>query len=528
MKKNYFKNLMQVSLLLGAAFVISSCDDIIGQEDNPVASYVQWDANTPKSIELTLGIPGKSTATVKAVAVSSVVIVYESENTEIAKIDPVTGVVTAVGVGETNIKAVVTGASSAGQSVFIPEEIKIPVVVKDGKAKLTRVKDEVIEFTANKDSIIDLQKLFTAYPKVGTGNDNSKIEFSAFTYDLTGTPKTWTKVNFVNDLSNLGALDNTNKEFKIGAQLDASKLDVTKHISDTIYVVAELQAATGTPTYVFPAGTATEAEKDIVKDTVKIVINKSIAYLNEKNERTILTADKYTTFTDAINATEWDGTLKAGTYLADAWLGTWTPKISGDVSIIIPNNNIWNYNALDDAKDGSTLNFFRQANVKDGMGDDLPVGIMRFRGATNVITNFKAINLYGGTIEFSNTIAGVGEINVYNDAKLTTYQSDYASYYTGKIQLKDGGKLTVAGGTVDIIGWGTDLNTGFAVIGDVEVSKGVFTASNSDYRAVKGNLTAGGKTLIKESNDNSTWTAIEGTTSTAKYIKAQDKSDTWK
>ena len=156
MKKNYFKNLMQVSLLLGAAFVISSCDDVIGQEDNPVASYVQWEAKTPKSIELTLGIASKETFTVKAVAVSSVVIVYESENPEIAKIDPVTGVITAVGVGETYIKAVVTGASAAGQSVFIPEEIKIPVVVKDGKAKLTRVKDEIIEFTANKNSVYDL------------------------------------------------------------------------------------------------------------------------------------------------------------------------------------------------------------------------------------------------------------------------------------------------------------------------------------------------------------------------------------
>lgn len=518
MKKNYFKNLMQVSLLLGAAFVISSCDDVIGQEDNPVASYVQWEAKTPKSIELTLGIAGKETATVKAVAVSSVVIVYESENTEIAKIDPVTGVITAVGVGETNVKAVVTGASSAGQSVFIPTEIKIPVVVKDGKAKLTRVKDEVIEFTANKDSIIDLQKLFTAYPKVGTGNDNSKIELSAFTYDLTGTPKAWTKVNFVNDLSNLGALDNTAKEFKIGAQLDASKLDVTKHISDTIYVVAELQAATTTPTYVFPTGAA---DKDIVMDTVKIVINKSIAYLNEKNERTILTADKYTTFTDAMAATGWDGTLKAGTYFADTWLATWTPKISGDVSIIIPNDANYPYDAIDDAKDSSTLNIFRQAVTNKSA--DVP-GIINFSWSNNNnITNFKAINIYGGTITVAGRIAAVGNINVYNEASLNVNGTS-----TFGIKLKEGGKLTVAGGTVSVGAWGTDIENGFAVIGDVEVSKGVFTASNSSYRAVKGNLTAGGKTLIKESNDNSTWTALEGATSTSKYIKAQDKSDTWK
>jgi len=518
MKKNYFKNLMQVSLLLGAAFVISSCDDVIGQEDNPVASYVQWDAKTPKSIELTLGIPTKSTATVKAVAVSSVVIVYESENPEIAKVDPVTGVITAVGVGETNVKAVVTGASSAGQSVFIPTEIKIPVVVKDGKAKLTLVKEEVIEYTANKDSIIDLSKLFSAYPEIGAGDNKSSISYAAYTYDYAGTtatPKKYNKNTNYND--ELGTI--TGNEFKIGGTLGLA-ID-PKDFTDTLYVEATIAKATTTNEYNY-------TDADALKATVKIVLKKSIAYLNEKNERTILTADKYTTFTDAVAATGYDGTLKAGTYFADKWLNTSTPKISGDVSIIIPNDYSWNYYSIDDAKDGSTLNFFRQANVKDNNGDDLPVGIMRFRGATNVITNFKAINLYGGTIEFNNTIAGVGEINVYNDAKLTTYQSDYGYYNSGKIQLKDGGKLTVAGGTVDIIGWGTDLNTGFAVIGDVEVSKGVFTASNSDYRAVKGNLTAGGKILIKESNDKSTWTALEGAKSTSKYIKAQETSKTWK
>ena len=512
MKKNYFKNLMQVSLLLGAAFVISSCDDVIGQEDNPVASYVQWEAKTPKSIELTLGIAGKETATVKAVAVSSVVIVYESENTEIAKVDPVTGVITAVGVGETNIKAVVTGASSAGQSVFIPEEIKIPVVVKDGKAKLTRTQDEVIEFTANKDSIIDLKKLFTAYPEIGTTDNTSAISFTLLGKNSKTTSGT------AGELATL-----TGNELKI-ADSYANITDWNgkgKDISDTVYVAAKIIKSTATNEFTY-AAKATE-------DTVMFVINKSIAYLNEKNERTILTADKYTTFTDAVAATGWDGTLKAGTYFADAWLNTGTPKISGDVSIILPNDYNWNYDAIDDAKNSSTLTFFRQAVTNKSA--DVP-GIIRIGWYSsrpeNTITNFKAINIYGGNIQFRGNIAGVGEINVYNEAKLTTTHSGWASTYSGKILLKDGGKLTVAGGTVDIYGSGTDLNTGFAVIGDVEVSKGVFTASNSQYRAVKGNLTAGGKILIKESNDNNTWTALEGATSTSKYIKAQDKSDTWK
>jgi len=519
MKKNYFKSLMQVSLLLGAAFVISSCDDVIGQEDNPVASYVQWKAKTPAEVTLKIG----NTYTVQATAVSSAIIVYESEKPEIAKVDPVTGEITAVAVGETNINAVVTGISTTGQSVFTPEKVSIKVIVKDGKASLTRAKDAVIEYTANKDSIIDLSKLFTAYPEATTSGETDKSTVTYSVKILNKAATTADKYETYSDPTKLGSKTATST-FKVGPEIE--KKNYNKAICDTLYVIGQITSTNGSE-YTMPTGT-TAADLDIVMDTVKVIINKSIAYMNEKNERTILTADKYTTFTDAKAAEGWDGTLKAGTYFADAYLGISNPKISGNVSIIIPNNKIWNYNALDDAKDGSTLNFFRQANVKDGMGADLPVGIMRFRGAANVITNFKAINLYGGTIEFYNTIAAVGEINVYNDAKLTTYQSDYGSYSSGKIQLKDGGKLTVAGGTVDIIGWGTDLKTGFAVIGDVEVSKGVFTASNSEYRAVSGNLTAGGKILIKESNDGNTWTALEGATSTSKYIKAQDKSDTWK
>lgn len=513
MKKNYFKNLMQVSLLLGAAFVISSCDDVIGQEDNPVASYVQWEAKTPKSIELTLGIASKETATVKAIAVSSVVIVYESENTEIVKIDPVTGTMTAVGVGETNVKAVVSGASSAGKSVFIPEEIKIPVVVKDGKAKLTRVQDEIVDFTANKDSVYDLKKLFTAYPEVGTEADKSAITFrllgkNSKTYQSSG-------------ITNIASLNVNKLTIKDGPINDWNGKG--KDITDTVYVAAKISGNTGSE-FNYSDAKATE-------DTVMVVITKSIAYLNEKNERTILTADKYTNISEVLSDTKFDGTIKAGTYFVDTNIGSWvsSPKISGDVTFILQNNTNSNLTSIDDAKDSSTLNIFRQAVTNKSA--DVP-GIIRigWLGSypDNTITNFKAINIYGADIQFRGNIAEVGEINVYNEAKLTTTRSDWASTYSGKILLKDGGKLTVAGGTVDIYGSGTDLNTGFAVIGDVEVSKGVFTASNSQYRAVKGNLTAGGKILIKESNDNNTWTAIEGTTSTSKYIKAQEKSNTWK
>lgn len=509
MKKNYFKNLMQVSLLLGAAFVISSCDDVIGQEDNPVASYVQWEAKTPKSIELTLGIAGKETATVKAVAVSSVVIVYESENPEIAKVDPVTGVITAVGIGETNIKAVVTGASAAGQSVFIPEEIKIPVVVRDGNVKLTRNIDSYVEYTANNDSTFDVSKFFTPYPAEG----------NVISYKLLGAN---TKEGEYGN-TKLGTL--TDKTFKVGANLENDK-----GISDTLYVAAEITTQA--------AGYTLPKDAKLYQDTVMIVINEAIAYMNESNERTILTADKYTKLSKVLSDAKFDNTIKAGTYFVDTNIGdkTYTPKISGDVTFILQNNITNNISSIDDATDNSTLNFFRQANVKDGDGNDLPVGdFYIYNGsAGNAITNFKAINIYGGTIQAYGrgvnkaAIINVRNINVYNDARLSAYGYYSSNIYATGIKLRDGGKLTVAGGTVYAYTYSNDVDNGFAVIGDVEVSKGVFTAENSQYRAVKGNLTAGGKILIKESNDNNTWTALEGTTSTAKYIQAQETSKTWK
>ena len=97
MKKNTFKSLLQVALLLAAPFVVSSCDDVIGQEDNPVASYVQWktDADVDE-VEMKIG----GTYTRVATAVSSAIIAYESDNTEVATVDPVSGEVTAKKIGE--------------------------------------------------------------------------------------------------------------------------------------------------------------------------------------------------------------------------------------------------------------------------------------------------------------------------------------------------------------------------------------------------------------------------------------------
>jgi hypothetical protein len=515
---------MQVSLLLGAAFVISSCDDVIGQEDNPVASYVQWDAKTPKSIELTLGIAAKSTATVKAVAVSSVVIVYESENPEIAKVDPVTGVITAVGVGETNIKAVVTGASSAGQSVFIPEEIKIPVVVKDGKASLKTVKGKevIIEYTANFDSTIVLKDLFTAYPEIGTANDKSSISYKMFTYDYnTGTKKYEynSYAGNTNELGNIATISGEEK-FQVGKALKNTDTDKSG-ISDTIYIVAELKPFnSGTPTYVYPTGT----DKSAVQDTVKVIINKSIAFINKAGKREILTADKY----KELKTADFSKAIEGGKYyVTSAGGGLGDIAIKGDVDLIFASGVNLGATSISDQTDAATLSIFGEAI------DVTPKTPKKYQAASptiivsatagDAISNFAEINFYTGTITATTSKANSGAIvkiknlNVFGG---TLTASNTASGYA--ISLLEGGKLTVKGGIVTATGKGSDTDRSYGVIGDVEVAKGTFQAT-SDYRAVKGSLTAGEGLEIVESNDGTTWTKITGTTSNAKGVKSQAK-----
>lgn len=528
MKKNYFKSLMQASLLLGAALVVSSCDDIVGQEDNPVASYVQWEAKTPKSIELTLGVAGKETFQIKAIAVSSATIVYESENTEIAKVNPVTGEITAVGIGETFIKAVISGASSAGQSVFIPEEIKIPVVVKDGKAKLTRVKDEVIEYTANKDSVINLKKLFTAYPEVGKEDENSDIQFKLLGKNsksvATGNS---TDIAFINTNDELQIQKNgygNIKDYWVGK--DAKK--VGTDISDTLYIAAKITGATtgktGKPAFNYDDVKATE-------DTVMVVINKSIAFINAKGEREILTADKYKT-------PDFSKALEAGTYYLEAGtapsLGNLAVK--GDVTLIFADgytktkSNDISGASISDQTDNATLNIFGEAidlatPAKGKYQAASPEITINAGTNGDAISNFKEINFYTGAITAktnkanSGAIVKVKNLNVFGGTLTAENQnSGYA------ISLLEGGKLTVKGGGVEATGKGSDTDRSYGVIGDVEVLKGDFEAK-SGYRAVKGSLTAGEGLEFAESDDPTatkpTWTKITGTSSNAKGVKVQ-------
>lgn len=496
MKKNYFKNLLQVALLLAAPFVVSSCDDVIGQEDNPVASYVQWKTDADSTVvEMKVG----GTYTRVATAVSSAIIAYESDNTEVATVDPVSGEVTAKKIGEANISAVVSGMSTNGRNVFEATKLTYKVNVIDKKIyvkALVEKTDSIVDFTANNDTIVDFSKKFKVFPATGL----------TVTYSIITPAATTTVAAGVNTFK-----ESTTTDGKFTLNGKAGWCLVEAKITSTAV----------------PAGYDDNTNALLKKDTIKVRVKDAIAYLNEKGERTILTADKYTAISE-IDKTKFDGTFKAGTYFVDKALenlGT-TLKAGGDVTFILENavnSNIVNFV---DTKDASTLNIFRQANVAITSGSSTmkAVGKLTVDRSTggDAITNFKAINIYGGEITASSDaancggFAAIGNINV-NGGKLTAKNTTNGY----GISLLDGGKLTIAGGDVVATGKGSSTSFGYAVIGDVEISKGTFEASNSDYRAVKGNMSASGKIKIKESANGSTYTELKTATSNAPYIQAK-------
>jgi hypothetical protein len=498
MKKNYFKNLMQVSLLLGAAFVISSCDDVIGQEDNPVASYVQWQAKTPEEVTLKIG----NTYTVKATAVSSAIIVYESENPEIAKVDPVTGEITAVAVGETNINAVVTGISTTGQSVFTPEKVSIKVIVKDGKVSLKAKAAEKVQTinTVDAAKTIDVSKFFDVYPE-------------------TGNTITYTLKHHIN---------NTGKKITGYADAGASLGSITAagvytqgtNTNDTtVYVFAEITTKAATYDWNLTDPTDITTKVNHI-DTITINIKESIAYIGTDGKRKVLTKadDKYTTI-DAtwLSKAAAVQTLTAGYYYVPGNLDATAKnlKINGEVNLIIADGATLQTGYIQsDGVQTGTLNIFGQTAASGTLATANKSG--------NAIMDLAALNVYGVTVGAEGSAGVINNCVVINVNK-GTLNVGKVTPSTYAIQMSTGGTITIENdGKLNAESVGA-VSGNFAVKGDVTLTKGSFDA-RSEYLAVDGKLNAATGYEFLETDTPGTATSykkITGTASTKKAVKGQ-------
>ena len=509
MKKNYFKSLAQVAILLCAPLFIASCDEF-GTEDNPAGAYPS--INTAAvTIDLKYGVDPTYKRT--AIAASAATIEYSSSDEKVATVDE-TGVVTGVGAGTCDIIAKPYFIKN-GSKLYTNEEVKYPVTVNDWRANVKFDKPEAL---VNSADIADAEfKLINSvYPAGATVTYSHALPTGA-----TGTDP-------------VGGIDNSTGVITLSAKNGVSVITATINTVPTGYEMNSFGDGTkveATFTLTVKEGIAYVSGYDAEGEPIRTTM-----FLKDENDE-----DQYTTINDAwVAAHTADITLDGGVYYVEPQVApTNFPadkltnifghnvKIKGDVTFILADGSFFQINGalMDDTPNAHTINIYGQKALT---GRFHPYG-----DAGDRILDFKEINVYGGNLNPSCGAAGsgainkIGAINIYKGGIL--FAESYASYGYG-IKMKADTKITVDGGILDVVGKGSNADASYAVIGDVVVkNKGEFFATSAAYRAIDGTVTA---TTAKASDDTTwlwdptnetydgTWAAFTSTTS-KKYVWAK-------
>lgn len=467
MKKNYFKSLAQVAILLCAPLFIASCDEF-GTEDNPAGAYPS--INTAAvTIDLKYGVDPTYKRT--AIAASAATIEYSSSNEKVAKVDE-TGVVTGVGAGTCDIIAKPYFIKN-GSKLYTNEEVKYPVTVKDWRAQ---VKFAEAEALVNSADIVDNEfKLDKAiYPAGAT-----------VTYSSVAAPG---KTNAVNIDANTGALTIANPN---GVSIITAKITA---VPTTDYEMVSFKDGDGdvkaTFTLTVKEGIAYISGYDAEGEPIRTTM-----FLKDKNDK-----DQYTKIDNTWITSTTDGTLEEGIYYISGTGGAifgHNMKMKGNVTFIFDDNAYVQVNGslIADTPDAYFLNIYGQKNQ---------TGRLHLYGtAGDMIMDFKEINAYGGVLTSSCGADGSGAffrngaINIHKGAIVRGWS--YAPNYGYGVKMKTGGVITVNGGSFNATGIGTDADYSKAVIGKLACATG--------YK-------------FQDSADGTTWADMTGDTTDKLYVKS--------
>jgi hypothetical protein len=534
MKKNNFKSLMQAAVLICTPLVIASCDDVFGDADNPIPSYMSI---KEAAVDLVLHAdkPDSATYTRTAIAATGAEIVYSSSDEKVATVDAKTGKITAVGEGECEIIAEATGKDSHGNMTYQPQKSSFTVRVKDYRARIALKEGvEIPVFnSAQKIKPIDMKELVDVWPAFGTTGLNV-----AYGY----------KVKKGTD--------------PIGS-ITSDKINLSGSVG-----IAKLAAKINTP---LPTGfEAKSFPKAQETDSITIEVKQGVAYISSYDAKGVpdttymfkdYKGEKYINLSDTLKTT--DVYLGAGWYYLDKDITfKHNIRITGDVNIILGAGcdltmsttgtsildqsakkthklNIYaepattkgtiTANAIQDFKEvnilGCTVNSditaVENVNITKGTAQNLNgTGTANIiDGAAGFIFGFETATIAGGTVN--------GNLNVVTatitDGTVTAgaISATALNIEGGEVTVdnnialgKNGaGKLTMTGGELTV-GGKLSGNT-YAVNGSVEVTKGDFTASSQDYHAVSGTLT--GKFYGKTTAAGD-WAEIKDTESSDPYI----------
>ena len=462
MKKNNFKSLMQAAVLICTPLAIASCDDVFGDVDNPIPSYMSI-KEADVNLVLHKDSLDKATYTRTATAATGAEIVYSSSDEKVATVDAKTGKITAVGGGECEIIVEATGKDSHGNMTYQPAQSSFKVKVTDYRARIALKEGVEIPVynsaLASSKEAIALKDILDVWPALDT---------KGLTIKLTKVENTEGK----NDIDPNGIIDNT--------ELTKGKVALTGN-SGVAKIIAEITAIPTTPAK-YEQTSFPKAQKT---QSFTIEVKQGVAYVSGYDAKGVAiqkymfkdyNGEKYTNLSEVLeddkgNAITADVSLAAGWYYLDKNL-TFAKnlRIKGDVTIILGDG--FSLSKVGDILDESAaqtykLNIFAETGAATGAA------------SFSNIVDFKEINILG--IQLSSDVKKVVDVNI-NKGQLGNMAG------TGTVNIIDGtagnltGFATVSLSRVDTkakpaVG---DLKT----IGTVTIPEGTKASDLSDVKTV--------------------------------------------
>lgn len=505
MKKNNFKSLMQAAVLICTPLAIASCDDVLGDVDNPISSHISI-KEAPVSLALHKDSVARATYTRTAIAATGAQIEYSSSDEKIATVDAKTGKITAVSGGDCEIIAKSTGLDSRGNKTYLEEEVRFPVKVFDYRARIA-LNEGATKAVFNSALVdakepIDLTKILEVWPEQGT--KGLTIEFG----QIDEKTKKFTAFKG-------GYSDDVIKSIDDGKITLQSAYDFSKVHKYSLKVAAHIAAKPD-------AYEVTSFEDKQTSEEFTIEVREGIAYISgydadgkaikksmfylDNDEKT--TKPNYTKLSGVVKGTD-DVYLEGGWYYLDKDIDAFSKsiRVKGDVNIILADGKhldldvATNNNSILDetAKKTYKLNIFTEPGMT-GKTWNIPA-----------IQDFKEVNIYGGELYDYTTIKSVETVNIFNGDNVTA-------------NLDNVGTATIANGKFNKLQSITTLNfkkgtvkTTFSKIETANISDGTFcgmsevTTLNFKNGTLNGNLAKMGTVTIADG----TITAPEAITASA-------------
>lgn len=435
MKKNNFKSLMQAAVLICTPLAIASCDDVFGDADNPIPSYMSIKEGTVNLV-LHADKPDSATYTRTAIAATGAEIIYSSSDETVATVDAKTGKITAVGEGECDIIAEATGKDSNGNMTYQPQKTSFPVKVKDYRARIALKEGvEVPIYNSARNAAgekIDLKEFVDVWPALGT---------TSFTISNVGIDATPSVISSVSTDGKITLSGNTGK--------------------------AKVVARIGTVPTGFEKTTFKDANGNIETDTLVVEVKAGVAYISKDEEGADVTnymfknfnGEKVTDLSTVLSSTATaDVYLEAGWYYLDASVNfPMNIRMKGDVNIILGQGKTLTMNTTGKSiMDNTTaksysLNFYKEA--KSGTAGAINV---------NTIQDFKEVNFVSGTIT-ATTLNKIGTVNIDGGSFTNLTNIETLNFKAGSVSTS---------GKVDNIGTatisGTAATTTFGPMSNIE------------------------------------------------------------